>query len=136
MIRPIVRDVAFLAQKSEPALPEHLSVAEDLLDTLRANAERCVGLAANMIGVNRRIIAFNDEGRLRVMLNPVIVRTSRPFETEEGCLSLDGMRKTVRYLSIRVQYQDTAFQPHTETFTGFTAQIIQHECDHCEGIII
>ena len=136
MVRPIVKDTRFLSLKSEPAGPDDLGTAADLLDTLRAHLDGCVGLAANMIGVNRRVIAFNDEGTLRVMLNPELIRLSRPYEAEEGCLSLTGTRRTTRYLSVRVQYQDTAFQTHTETFTGFTAQIIQHECDHCEGILI
>ncbi len=136
MIRPIFRDEALLSRPSLPAGADDLATAQDLLDTLRAHQQECVGMAANMIGVSRRIIAFNDEGRLRVMLNPEIIRRSRPYETEEGCLSLAGVRPATRYLSIRVRYEDTLFSEHTETFTGMTAQIIQHECDHLEGILI
>ncbi len=136
MIRPIFRDEALLSRPSLPAGADDLATAQDLLDTLRAHQQECVGMAANMIGVSRRIIAFNDEGRLRVMLNPEIIRRSRPYETEEGCLSLAGVRPATRYLSIRVRYEDTLFSGHTETFTGMTAQIIQHECDHLEGILI
>lgn len=136
MIQPICRDTALLSQIAEAATPEDLATAQDLLDTLRAHAHECVGMAANMIGVPRRIIVFSDEGRLRLMLNPEILRRSRPYDTEEGCLSLSGVRKTTRYLSLRVRYQDTSFNEHTETFTGVTAQIIQHECDHLEGILI
>ena len=136
MIRPIFRDEALLSRLSLPAGADDLATAQDLLDTLRAHQQECVGMAANMIGVSRRIIAFNDEGRLRVMLNPEIIRRSRPYETEEGCLSLAGVRPATRYLSIRVRYEDTLFSEHTETFTGMTAQIIQHECDHLEGILI
>ncbi len=136
MIHPIFRDEALLSRPSLPAGADDLATAQDLLDTLRAHQQECVGMAANMIGVSRRIIAFNDEGRLRVMLNPEIIRRSRPYETEEGCLSLAGVRPATRYLSIRVRYEDTLFSEHTETFTGMTAQIIQHECDHLEGILI
>ena len=136
MIRAIIRDETLLSRPSLPAEPDDLSVAQDLLDTLRAHAQECVGMAANMIGVSKRIIVFNDEGHLRVMLNPEIIRRSRPYEAEEGCLSLTGVRRTTRYLSIRVRFQDTALTEHTETFTGMTAQIIQHECDHLEGILI
>ena len=136
MIKPIVRDVIFLTQKSVPATPEDLPVAADLLDTLTANAERCVGMAANMIGVSKRIIAFDNDGAYMVMFNPELVKFSTPFETEEGCLSLDGVRKTKRYKSIKVKYQNEAFQVRMKTFTGWTAQIIQHELDHLEGIII
>ena len=136
MIRPIVHDEALLSRPSLPAGADDLGTAQDLLDTLRAHNQECVGMAANMIGVSRRIIVFNDEGRLRAMFNPEIVRRSRPYETEEGCLSLTGVRPATRYLSIRVRFQDTALAGHTETFTGMTAQIIQHECDHLEGILI
>jgi len=136
VIRPIVRDVIFLAQKSVPATQDDLSVAADLLDTLASNAERCVGMAANMIGVSKRIIAFDNDGEYMVMFNPEVVKISVPFETEEGCLSLDGVRKTKRYKSIKVKYQNEAFQTRIKTFTGWTAQIIQHELDHLEGIII
>ena len=137
MIRPIIRDVIFLAQKSVPATPDDLSVAEDLRDTLTANAERCVGMAANMIGVSKRIIIFDDDGEQVVMFNPEIMKFSAPYETEEGCLSLlGGPRKCKRYKTIKVRWQNEQFQTRIKTFTGWTAQIIQHEVDHCNGILI
>lgn len=136
MIRDICRDETFLAQKAEPATAGDLSVAQDLLDTLIAHKEGCVGMAANMIGVNKRIIAFENNGEYAVMLNPVIVRQSGVYEAEEGCLSLDGTRKVRRYKTIKVQWQNEKLQTRLKTFTGFTAEIIQHELDHCEGIII
>ena len=136
MIREITRDEAFPAQKAEPATPEDLPVAQDLLDTLEANKERCVGMAANMIGVNKRIIVFDNEGTPMVMFNPEIIKHSSPYRTEEGCLSLEGTRPTKRWRSIKVRYQNEKFQERFKTFTGWTAQIIQHEVDHCEGIII
>ena len=136
MIRPIMRDEAFLAQKAEPASPEDLLIADDLLETLRANKAACVGMAANMIGVNKRITAFDDEGTYTVMFNPEIVKRSGPYEAEEGCLSLFGRRKAKRWKSIKVQYQNRDFQIRFKTYTGWTAQIIQHEIDHCEGIVI
>ena len=136
MIREIMRDEAFLAQKAELATPEDLPVAQDLLDTLEANKERCVGMAANMIGVNKRIIVFDNEGTRTVMFNPEIIKHSDPYQTEEGCLSLEGTRPAKRWRSIKVRYQNEKFQERFKTFTGWTAQIIQHEVDHCEGIII
>lgn len=136
MIRTICKDEAFLAQKAEPATPEDLSVAADLLETLEHHKDGCVGMAANMIGVNKRIIAFDDEGRYMVMFNPVILQRSGPYQTEEGCLSLTGVRPTKRWKSIKVQWQNEKFQRRIKKFTGWTAQIIQHEIDHCEGIII
>lgn len=136
MIRPIMRDPFFLGRKSEAATKEDLSVAEDVLDTLRANAAGCVGMAANMIGVSKRIIAFDHQGTYMVMFNPEIVKCREAYETEEGCLSLDGVRKTTRYRSIKVRYQNEAFQLRFKTFNGWTAQIIQHEIDHCNGILI
>jgi peptide deformylase len=136
MIRDICKDEAFLAQKAEPATPADLPVAQDLLDTLAAHKDGCVGMAANMIGVNKRIIAFVDEDSYMVMFNPEIIKKSEPYETEEGCLSLTGTRKTRRWKSIKVQYQNEKFQTRFKTFTGWTAQIIQHEIDHCEGIVI
>ena len=136
MIRPIMRDEAFLAQKAEPATAADLPVAEDLLETLIANQAGCVGMAANMIGVNKRIIAFWNEDEYMVMFNPEIVKRSGPYHTEEGCLSLMGVRPCRRWQSIKVQYQNHAFQTRLKTFTGYTAQIIQHEIDHCEGILI
>ena len=136
MIREIMRDEAFLAQKAEPATRSDLPVAQDLLDTLTANKERCVGMAANMIGVNKRIIAFDNEGTYMVMFNPEIIKRSGPYQTVEGCLSLEGTRPAKRWKSIKVRYQNEKFQERFKTFTGWTAQIIQHEVDHCEGIII
>ena len=136
MIQPIMKDPIFLAQKSAPATKEDLQVAQDLLDTLTAHKDGCVGMAANMIGVSKRIIAFDDEGKYMVMFNPEIVKRSEPYEAEEGCLSLPGTRKAKRYRSIKVQYQNEQFQTRFKTFTGWTAQIIQHEIDHCNGVLI
>ena len=136
MVREICKDEAFLAQKAEPATTNDLGVAQDLLETLAAHKDGCVGMAANMIGVNKRIIAFDNEGEYMVMFNPVIVRQSGPYETEEGCLSLTGTRKTKRFQTIKVQWQNEKFQTRLKTFTGWTAEIIQHEIDHCEGILI
>jgi len=136
MIRSICKDEAFLAQKAQPAAPEDLPVAQDLLDTLAAHKDGCVGMAANMIGVNKRIIAFDNEGTYQVMLNPVLVKQSGPYQAEEGCLSLSGTRKTRRFQTIKVQWQNEQFQTRQKTFTGWTAEIIQHELDHCEGILI
>ena len=138
MIRPIMKDVIFLAQKSVPAVncEEDIQVAHDLLETLEAHKEGCVGMAANMIGVSKRIIAFDNEGSYMVMFNPEIVKCSDRYEAEEGCLSLTGTRKTKRWKSIKVQYQNEQFQTRFKTFAGWTAQIIQHEIDHCNGIII
>ena len=136
MVREIMRDEAFLAQKAEPAGPDDLSAARDLLDTLAAHKAGCVGMAANMIGINKRIIVFDNEGRYMVMFNPEIIKKSGPYETEEGCLSLTGTRKARRWKSIKVQYQNEQFQTRFKTFTGWTAQIIQHEIDHCEGMLI
>lgn len=136
MIRPIVQDPFFLGLKSEPATEADRPVITDLLDTLRANLDRCVGMAANMIGERRRIIVFCSGPLQMIMVNPRITEKSGSYETEEGCLSLAGVRKTKRWQKITVQYQDQAFQSRTGAFTGFTAQIIQHEIDHCDGILI
>ena len=136
MVQPIMKDRFFLSQKSVAATQEDLPAAQDLLDTLEANRERCVGMAANMIGVLRRIIVFDNEGRAELMLNPVIIKSSEPYDTEEGCLSLTGVRKTKRFNKIKVQYQNTALQTRLKTYSGYTAQIIQHEIDHCNGILI
>ena len=136
MVREICKDVIFLAQKSIPATFADLGVARDLLDTLTAHRDGCVGMAANMIGINKRIIAFDNNGAYTVMFNPVIIKRTEPYEAEEGCLSLTGTRKTKRFMTIKVQWQNEKFQMETETFTGWTAQIIQHEIDHCEGILI
>ena len=136
MVREIMRDETFLAQKAEPATQADLSTAQDLLETLESHKDGCVGMAANMIGVNKRIIAFDNEGKYTVMFNPEIIKRSGPYETEEGCLSLTGIRKAKRWQSIKVQYQNEQFQIRFKTFSGWTAQIIQHEVDHCEGIII
>ena len=136
MVRDIMKDEAFLAQKAEQATQEDLSVAADLLETLEFHKAGCVGMAANMIGVNKNIIAFDNEGKYMVMFNPEIIKKSEPYEAEEGCLSLSGTRKAKRWKSIKVQYQNEQFQTRFKTFTGWTAQIIQHEIDHCAGIII
>lgn len=136
MVREIMKDEAFLAEASEKATAEDTEIARDLLETLEAHKAGCVGMAANMIGVRRRIIAFDNEGSYMVMFNPEIVKKSGAYEAEEGCLSLTGTRKTRRWQSIKVQYQNEKMQIRLKTFTGWTAQIIQHEIDHCEGIII
>ena len=136
MIKPIVRDIFFLGQKSEEANRQDLSVGQDLQDTLKANQERCVGMAANMIGVKKRIIIVNMGFMNVVMYNPVIVKKDTPYETEEGCLSLDGVRKATRYQNIEVEYLDISWKKHRQKYSGWTAQIIQHEVDHLSGIII
>jgi peptide deformylase len=136
MIQPIMKDPIFLAQKSVPATPEDLTVAEDLFDTLTAHKDGCVGMAANMIGVSKRIIIFEKDGKNMVMFNPKIIRKTEPYETEEGCLSLSGTRKTRRWKQIKMEYQNDQFQIKFKTFSDWTAQIIQHEIDHCDGIII
>ena len=136
MIQEICKDEIFLAQKAEPATPDDLPIAQDLIDTLTAHKDGCVGMAANMIGVNKRIIIFDNEGAYQVMFNPVIVKQSGPYQTEEGCLSLSGRRPTKRWKSIKVQWQNETFQTRLKTFTGWTAEIIQHEIDHCEAILI
>ena len=136
MVREICKNESFLAQKAEHASPEDLGTARDLLDTLIAHKAGCVGMAANMIGVNKRIIAFDNEGEYMVMFNPSIVRQSGAYEAEEGCLSLAGTRKTKRFQTIKVQWQNEKFQTRCKAFTGWTAEIIQHEIDHCEGVLI
>lgn len=136
MIRDICRDELFLARSSVSATHDDMSVAQDLLDTLIAHKDGCVGMAANMIGVSKRIIAFDNEGSYMVMVNPEIVKKSGPYETEEGCLSLAGTRKAKRWQSIKVQYQNEKFQIRLKTFKGWPAEIIQHEIDHCDGVII
>ena len=137
MNKEIIHDPIFLAGKSEPATKEDLQVAQDLLDTLIANKEACVGMAANMIGVRKRIIVFDNEGTYMTMFNPEIIKKSGPYDTEEGCLSLLGdHRHCKRYKTIKVQWQTADFQTRIKTFTGWPAQIIQHEVDHCDGILI
>ena len=136
MIRNIVKDVLFLEQKSEPATKEDVEVINDLIDTLRANLDHCVGMAANMIGVKKCILVFSVGNIIVPMVNPVILKKENPYEAEESCLSLEGFRKTTRYETIEVEYLDKNFKKHKQIFTGFTAQIIQHEVDHFEGIII
>ena len=137
MIKELIHDPLFLGIKSRPATKEDSAVAADLLDTLAAHSTTCVGMAANMIGRAVRIIAFSDNGRYTVMYNPEIIGKAAPYETEEGCLSLSGgPRKTTRYQMIKVRYQDASFAWRTKAYTGFTAQIIQHEVDHCGGILI
>ena len=136
MIRQIVRDTIFLSRKSEKATAADLHIAKDLEDTLRANHDRCVGMAANMIGYSKSIIIVATGFADIVMINPIIIGKHEPYETEEGCLSLPGTRKTTRYNKITVEYYDKSFAKHIQTFTGQIAQIIQHECDHLEGILI
>ena len=136
MIKSIFHDPLFLAQKSLPATPADAAVAQDLLDTLAAHADGCVGMAANMIGVSKRIIAVEAEEGYLVLFNPVILKKTGAYEAEEGCLSLEGVRKTRRWQIIKVQYQTPEGKPRIKNFTGWTAQIIQHEVDHCDGILI
>ena len=136
MVREVVHDVLFLGQKSEPATQADKQVAIDLLDTLKDHEEGCVGMAANMIGVRKRIIAVNMGFMNVAMFNPKIVKRNGKYETEEGCLSLDGVRKCVRYQEIKVEYEDINFKRQRQKYSGWTAQIIQHECDHLNGIII
>jgi len=136
MIKTIVRDPLFLAQKSEPATEADKQVVQDLLDTLRANLDHCVGMAANMIGVRKSIIVIAAGPFQFAMINPVITKKSGEFKTEEGCLSLEGVRPCTRYKNIEVDYLGMNFKPQHGKYTGWTAQIIQHEVDHCNGIII
>ena len=136
MIRQIVRDTFFLSQESEEATKADLPVAQDLEDTLKANRERCVGMAANMIGYRKKMIIVATGLADMVMINPVITEKSEPYDTEEGCLSLPGTRKTTRYNRITVRYLDKKFDEHIQRFSGYIAQIIQHECDHLTGKLI
>ena len=137
MVKEIVHSPILLAAKSEPAVAADLQTVQDLLDTLSAHADECVGMAANMIGVRKRIIAFDNMGVYMTMLNPEIIEKSEPYETEEGCLSfLGGPRKCLRYRKITVKWQTGGFRTMTKAFSGWTAQIIQHEIDHCDGILI
>ena len=136
MVKPIVRDIFLLGQKSEPVTKADFPVAKDLQDTLAAHRDGCVGMAANMIGVRKRIIIVNIGITNIVMFNPVIIRREGPYEAEEGCLSLTGVRKATRYERITVEYQDSLWKKHRLEYSGWTAQIIQHECDHLEGVII
>ena len=136
MVKSIVKDVMFLGQKSEPVTKEDLSIAQDLKDTLAAHRDGCVGMAANMIGYKKNMIIVSLGIVDLVMLNPVITKKSGPYETEEGCLSLEGVRKTTRYKNITVKYQDITMKQQVQDYSGWVAQIIQHECDHLEGIII
>ena len=137
MVKELVHDPILLARKSVPATKDDLAVAEDLLDTLTAHKETCVGMAANMIGVCKNIIAFDNGGEFMLMLNPELLKGDNPYDTEEGCLSLlGGPRKTKRFQKIKVRWQTPEFQTRIKTFTGWTAQIIQHEIDHCNGVLI
>lgn len=136
MIKAVVKDILFLEQKSEIATKDDVEVINDLIDTLRANLDHCVGMAANMIGVKKRILVFSVGEMIIPMVNPVILKKEIPYEAEESCLSLEGFRKTTRYEKIEVEYLDKNFKKHKQVFTGFTAQIIQHEVDHFEGIVI
>ncbi len=136
MVKEIIRDENFLSNISENADESDLQIADDLVETLKANSDNCVGLAANMIGVSKRIIAVDDDGIFLVMFNPEIIKFSGTYSAEEGCLSLNGKRSTKRYKSIKVKYQNEKMQVRIKTYTDFTAQIIQHEIDHCNGVII
>ena len=136
MVQPIMKDPIFLSRKSEPATAADDTIAQDLLDTLAFHKEGCVGMAANMIGISKRIIAFDCDGTYMVMFNPELIKTSEPYDTEEGCLSRPGTRKTKRVRKIKVRYQTEAMQVRIKTFEGWTAQIIQHEIDHLMGILI
>ena len=136
MIRPIVKDVMILSRKSLPATKQDIPIGKDLLDTLAANASACVGMAANMIGINKRIIVVNTGVMNIAMFNPVIESRSGRYETQEGCLSLSGLRPTVRYQSISVSYMDINWKKQKLKLTGWPAQIVQHEIDHCDGIVI
>ena len=136
MVRPIMHDPSFLSQPSQPATKADLNVLTDLVETIVYHRNECVGMAANMIGVRKRIIAFDDAGMIKTMMNPEIIAQTGAYEAEEGCLSLQGVRKTTRYTTIEVEYQDTSFKKQRQKYTGFIAQIIQHEIDHCDGILI
>lgn len=136
MVRNIVRDVIFLGRKSQPVVRSDLPTAQDLLDTLAAHRQECVGMAANMIGVLKNIIVVHTVQGDEIFINPVIEEKSDPYTTEEGCLSLTGMRQTTRYRKIVVVYEDMKLKKRRRTYTGWTAQIIQHECDHLNGILI
>ena len=137
MIKPVVHDPFFLGLKSEPATKEDAQVAQDLLDTLIANRSGCVGMAANMIGVRKRIIVVDNGGTYLTMFNPEIIKKTGPYDTEEGCLSLlGGPRPCKRYQTIQVRWQTKEFKTCTRMFTGWTAQIIQHEVDHCDGVLM
>lgn len=136
MVKPIMKDIQFLSQKSEPATKNDMQIVTDLLDTLKNHEEGCVGMAANMIGVNKRIIAVNMGFMNVPMINPVIVKKSGAYQTQEGCLSLIGVRDTTRYQEIEVEFYDINWNKQRQKFSGWIAQIIQHECDHLEGILI
>lgn len=136
MIHPIMKSTLILSRPSAPATAQDASVAQDLLDTFAANRRGCAGMAANMIGILKRIIVVDCEGEALLMYNPVIESSSNPYETEEGCLSLEGLRPATRYRNITVLYEDENFSPRKRSFSGYTAQIIQHEIDHCDGVVI
>ena len=137
MVKELMHDPIFLAAKSEPATKNDIETAQDLLDTLTAHKDGCVGMAANMIGVHKRIIVFDNEGTYMTMFNPEIIKKSGPYDAEEGCLSLlGGPRRCKRFRTIKVQWQNEDFSTRIRTFSGWTAQIIQHEIDHCDGILI
>ena len=136
MIRPVMKSTLILSRPSAPATAQDASVAQDLLDTFAANRRGCAGMAANMIGILKRIIVVDCEGEALLMYNPVIESSSNPYGTEEGCLSLEGLRPATRYRNITVLYEDENFSPRKRSFSGYTAQIIQHEIDHCDGVVI
>ena len=137
MVKEIMKDLLFLSQKAETATKDDIAIAQDLLDTLAAHRERCVGMAANMIGVRKRVIAFFDGGKITVMFDPEIISKAQPYDTREGCLSLIGdPRPVTRYRNIKVRYKDKYMKSHEKRYSGVTAQIIQHEVDHCSGVLI
>ena len=136
MVRPLMTDTVFLAQKALPADTGDIAVADDLLDTLKAHEDGCVGMAANMIGVRKRIICVKDGNRTLLMYNPQILEQVNAYQTSEGCLSLAGERPCTRYRRIKVEYLDENFVNRIKNFSGYTAEIIQHEIDHCNGIVI
>lgn len=136
MIKEIVKDTFILSRVSVPATKEDLFIVQDLIDTLEAHKEICAGMAANMIGYSKQIIIFQEEGKFTVMINPEIIKCDGPYSTKEGCLSLEGQRETKRFQSVKVRYLDTNFKIKIKTYKDFTAQVIQHEVDHCKGILI
>jgi len=136
MVREIMKDPIFLGQPSQPATEEDRAIGQDLLDTLEAHKDRCVGMAANMIGQLKRVIVFDDEGTITLMFNPKVVKKTGPYRAAEGCLSLPGLREAKRWKTVKIQYQNEVFQTRFKTYTGYTAQIVQHEIDHCDGVLI
>lgn len=136
MVKPVVHDSIFLSIPSKPAVRDDMSVGQDLMDTLLAHRQHCAGMAANMIGVSKNIIVFEENGTPRIMYNPVLIQKAGEYETEEGCLSLTGERRTKRFFSVTVRYTDVNWKEQTKRYSGFIAQVIQHEMDHLKGILI